>query len=49
VRRQCHPGVEDFCAILYHALGLQPDDCVMDLTGRPVHLLSGGEVPRKMV
>jgi uncharacterized protein (DUF1501 family) len=42
-------GVEDFCAILYHALGLKPDDYVTDLSGRPVHLLPGGQVPREMV
>jgi hypothetical protein len=42
-------GVEDFCAIIYHAMGLKPDDFVMDLSDRPVHLLPGGQVPREMV
>ena len=42
-------GVEDFCAILYHALGLKPDDTITDLNDRPVHLLPGGEVPREMI
>jgi hypothetical protein len=42
-------GVEDFCAIFYHALGLSKDDTVMDPLGRPVHLLPDGEVPREMV
>ena len=42
-------GVNDFCAIIYHALGLQPDDTITDPTGRPVHLLEGGSVPREML
>lgn len=42
-------GVEDFCAVIYHALGLKPDDTVTDLSDRPVHLLPGGAVPREMV
>jgi hypothetical protein len=42
-------GVEDFCAIFYHALGLRPDDTIIDPSGRPVHLLPGGEVPRELL
>jgi Protein of unknown function (DUF1501) len=42
-------GVNDFCAIIYHALGLHPDDTITDPTGRPVHLLEGGNVPREML
>jgi hypothetical protein len=42
-------GVEDFCAIVYHSVGLRPDDSLVDHTGRPVHLLPSGAVPREMV
>ncbi|MBX3436789.1 MAG: DUF1501 domain-containing protein [Planctomycetaceae bacterium] len=42
-------GVEDFCAIVYHALGLKPDDTIMDRSNRPVHLLPGGQVPRELL
>ncbi|MFO0202947.1 MAG: hypothetical protein ACK528_07435 [Alphaproteobacteria bacterium] len=42
-------GVEDFCAIIYHALGLKPVDVIMDRANRPVHLLPGGEVPRELL
>lgn len=42
-------GVEDFCATVYHALGLRPTDEVTDLFGRPVHLLPGGTVPRELL
>ena len=42
-------GVEDFCATVYHALGLKPDDEMRDLSGRPVHLLPGGMVPAELV
>ncbi len=42
-------GVEDFCAIVYHSLGLRTDDYVKDLSNRPVHLVPGGEVPREMI
>jgi hypothetical protein len=41
--------VEDFCAIIYHALGLSPTDTIYDNAGRPVHLLPGGEVPRELI
>lgn len=40
---------EDFCAIIYHALGLKPDDTIPDLSSRPVHLLPGGQVPIEMI
>lgn len=42
-------GVEDFCAIVYHALGLRPDDSIIDHSGRPMHLLPGGEIPRELL
>ncbi len=42
-------GVEDFCAIIYGALGLSPDDFIVDTSGRPMHLLPGGEIPRELV
>ena len=42
-------GVEDFCAIVYHALGLKPDDTLFDPSNRPMHLLPGGEVPRELL
>lgn len=35
----------DFNAIIYHALGLKPDDTINNLAGRPVHLAPDGEVP----
>ncbi|MGD9647386.1 MAG: DUF1501 domain-containing protein [Pirellulales bacterium] len=41
--------VEDFCAIVYHALGLQTDDTILDPSGRPTHLVPGGEVPRELL
>ncbi len=42
-------GVEDFCATVYHALGLKPDDEIRDLSNRPVHLLPGGSVPAELL
>ncbi len=42
-------GPNDLSAMIYHSLGLKPDDTVNDLTGRPVHLLPGGEVPAELV
>lgn len=42
-------GVEDFCATVYHSLGLRIDDAITDLSGRPTHLVPGGEVPREMI
>ncbi|MGZ0167816.1 MAG: DUF1501 domain-containing protein [Planctomycetales bacterium] len=42
-------GVEDFCAIVYHALGLRLDDTIIDPSGRPMHLLPSGEVPRELL
>ena len=42
-------GVEDFCATVYHSLGLRTDDSINDLSGRPVHLVPGGEVPSEMI
>ncbi len=42
-------GVEDFCATVYHSLGLRIDDEVIDMSGRPVHLVPGGQVPRELI
>ncbi len=42
-------GVEDFCAIVYRALGLNVDDTIIDPSGRPVHLLPSGVVPRELI
>lgn len=42
-------GVEDFCAIVYHAMGLKVDDTIVDLSGRPTHLVPGGEVPFELL
>ncbi|MEZ6058955.1 MAG: DUF1501 domain-containing protein [Planctomycetaceae bacterium] len=42
-------GVEDFCATVYHALGLRVDDEIFDLSGRPTHLVPGGEVPHELL
>ncbi len=42
-------GVEDFCATVYHSLGLHVDDKVIDLSGRPVALLPGGTVPHELI
>jgi len=42
-------GVEDFCATVYHALGLHVDDELIDLSGRPMHLVPGGKVPRQLL
>jgi hypothetical protein len=42
-------GVEDFCAIIYHALGLKPTDTIKDHEDRPVHLLPGGRVPEELL
>lgn len=42
-------GVEDFCAIVYRALELRRDDTLIEHSGRPMHLLPGGEVPREML
>ncbi len=42
-------GVEDFCAIVYRAMGLKADDQITDLSGRPMHLVPGGEVPAELL
>jgi hypothetical protein len=43
-------SVEDFCAIVYHALGLRVDDTLVDArSGRPQHLVPAGEVPRELL
>ncbi len=42
-------GVEDFCAIIYHALGLNRDDTIVNHDGRPMHLLDSGQVPVEML
>lgn len=41
--------VEDFCAIIYHALGIDPLQTIEDHSGRPMHLLPSGEVPRELI
>lgn len=40
---------QDFGAIIYHAIGLQPHDTIPDLSGRPTHLLPGGTVPKELL
>jgi uncharacterized protein (DUF1501 family) len=42
-------SVEDFCAIVYHAMGLRVDDTIMDLSGRPTHLVPSGTVPVELL
>ncbi|MCA9043304.1 MAG: DUF1501 domain-containing protein [Planctomycetaceae bacterium] len=42
-------GVEDFCATIYHALGLSIEDTIVDHSGRPTKLVPGGEVPRELL
>jgi len=42
-------GVEDFCAIVYHAMGLSIEDTIVDLTGRPTQLVPGGRVPPELL
>jgi len=43
-------SVEDFCAIVYHTLGLRVDDTLVDArSGRPQHLVPAGEVPRELL
>jgi hypothetical protein len=39
----------DFGAIVYHALGLDPRQTIPNLSGRPVHLLPGGTVPKELL
>jgi hypothetical protein len=39
----------DFCAIIYHALGLTPEHTITDASGRPNHLLPGGTVPKELL
>lgn len=41
--------VEDFCAIIYHALGLDIHDTLIDHSGRPMHLVPSGEVPPELL
>ena len=48
VERPVKPA--DFCAIVYHALGLDPhQEVVKDFSGRPNFLLEGGEVPPELI
>ncbi|MFV0444088.1 MAG: DUF1501 domain-containing protein, partial [Planctomycetaceae bacterium] len=42
-------GVEDFCATVYHSMGLSVDDFILDLSGRPTHLVPGGTVPVELL
>jgi hypothetical protein len=39
----------DFNAIIYRAVGLKPEDTVLDTSGRPTQLVPGGEVPFELV
>lgn len=39
----------DFNAIIYRAVGLQPEDTVLDNSGRPTQLVPGGQVPSELV
>jgi hypothetical protein len=39
----------DFNAIIYHALGLRPEDTIRDRSGRPTHLVPGGVVPEELI
>ncbi|MBJ44908.1 MAG: hypothetical protein CMJ80_16800, partial [Planctomycetaceae bacterium] len=39
----------DFNAIIYHSVGLKPEDTIRDNAGRPVHLSQGGKVPSEMI
>ncbi|MFM8219335.1 MAG: DUF1501 domain-containing protein, partial [Planctomycetaceae bacterium] len=45
----CKVGVEDCLEVVYHARGLKSDDSLIDRSGRPMHLLPGGEVPRELL
>lgn len=45
--RPIHPP--DFNAIVYHAMGLRPEDTIRDRLNRPVHLVHGGEVPVELL
>lgn len=42
-------GPLDLCAIIYHALGIDPGTTINNLQGRPVHLLEGGKVPAELI
>lgn len=42
-------GPNDFSAIIYHALGLDPGLTINNFAGRPVHLLPGGTLPKGLV
>lgn len=42
-------GVEDFCTIVYHAVGLRPDDIILDPASRPTTLVPGGQVPPELL
>jgi hypothetical protein len=39
----------DLNAIVYHALGLRPEDTIRDRSGRPTHLVPGGQVPSELL
>ncbi len=42
-------GVADFCRIVYHGIGLTGEEEINDPSGRPVHLVYGGKVPRELL
>ncbi|MCA9168388.1 MAG: DUF1501 domain-containing protein [Planctomycetales bacterium] len=39
----------DFNAIIYHAVGLRPEDTTVNSAGRPTQLVPGGEVPHELI
>lgn len=45
--RPLHPA--DFNALIYHAIGLQTMDTIVNPAGRPVHLAPEGQVPPELI
>ncbi|MFO0911876.1 MAG: DUF1501 domain-containing protein [Pirellulales bacterium] len=45
--RPMHPA--DLNALIYHAVGLRPDDTIINPSGRPMHLAPGGQVPLELL
>jgi hypothetical protein len=42
-------GPADLCALVYHHLGIDTSQTNLNLSGRPVHVLHGGEVPAELL
>ena len=43
-------GVSDFCTIIFHALGIDPNaETIDNLSGRPIYLVEGGQVPPELI